>query len=299
MNSIETSNNSIQDTSPAPSPRSKARGGPKLTEPSSLKARFDAWPGVLKMALFAGGGVVALMLLGALFSILTTLLAPSEDVKTRELPPNILQPPSTSSDAEQNGLKAQPDEATATRESLWKDVRIQHRNLVIELAELNEDLRLARAQRWLLHAQAECSQKPDCESAYTWLIGKYGEYKSKIEATLVVQVDSDAGDTRLAQKMLTDAKTVGAYRQNMATLMDVATALTLTNAGAVPSTFVATTSVDRALDRLGQATANFEGLRLQQSQATYAGEASLPPANQTDAPAPTQINDPPAPTPDP
>ena len=246
--------------------RSMARQAqPKSTPSGNWFARL---PGLMKMGLILGGGVVGVMVIGGVFKVLSIVLGPGEETTVRELPSNVVQPPaSTVPEAPQS----KANEATNNRERLWSQVNVRRANLDSQIEDLNREIQLARAQRWLVHAQARCSQI-DCPSPYVWLLGKYGEYKTRVEAVLAIKTNSKDGSLQLEQKLLTSAEMVQRYRHNVAVLQDITTALTLTNTGVMPRTYVETTGVDEALDDFARAAGSFEALRSRQAAAAYAGE---------------------------
>ena len=248
----------------------------KSRSASALKGRWLRVPGLIKIVAAVAGIGACLIVLGALAGLLHRVVGPGEETTVREIPPNLLQPP-----VQGNGTaEAAPtaDKPTLDREKLWAEVGIWHSNLMAEAQELDQEIRLARAQRWLVHAQAECAQLEQCKSPYSWLIGKYAYYKRRVEAAIAVKTNSVEGNLTLEQKMITRAETVGRYRTDLATLQDIAMALTLTHSGVMPRTFVVTADLDSALDQFSEAVASFESLRLRQSEAAYAGD-DLPAEN--------------------
>jgi hypothetical protein len=215
---------------------------------------FKKLPNLLQLGLVSGGLLIGITILGAIATLLSNEPQPIGESVTLE---NLVGAPSTGT----TQTEQVPDENQ--REMLWKQVGIARANLDTELEAIDSELRLARAQKWITHAQAQCDRlgSAECPSYYGWLTVQYAVWKNKLQNLTTDIQTTDAGDGQqisISRQLLkTDANSAQEYRQTKQTLLDIAAALSLSPAGVTPRPFVDTQGLHRATEDYQTTVTNF------------------------------------------
>lgn len=234
---------------------------PQDTEPK----RFS---GGLKMAMIAGGGIAAVTVLGALLSVVGSITGGGSETQRKPVSSDLIAPITATAQ------KPAATEVVGNREELWRTVGVQHSNLLIEIEDVQEELRLSRAQRWVLHAQSECNKEPDCDSAYSWLVNAYEVRRDRLMPLITSNVATAEGGIELQYQLQTNADTANAFRAEMDTLQDIAKALSITQSGTIPRPMIGTQKLSDAMRNFASASKSFEALTTLQEQAPYAEPAT-------------------------
>jgi hypothetical protein len=137
-----------------------------------IRAKFAALPGVVRMGLIAGGVIVGITVVSGVLST----IVPKEDKTTQPL--NLVQPDQAPS----------PSPTAATdlemqRQTAWQEVRQSREQLLSSLAEVDNALRISRAQKWQTYAAQECQREGahKCPSTYKWLLDRYTTAAAEIQ----------------------------------------------------------------------------------------------------------------------
>ena len=178
-------------------------------EPSSPKRSY-------KTFIFYGVAIAGVVL-G--LSIVGKLLSPNETQKPVETV--VVEPSPT---------PQQPveDDSLPRSEQLQMDLEQGYRTLEASFIELNSEVRMGRAQRWLDQARWECNRLgyEQCPSPQHWLRLSYGQYRDKLNELIVRETQVQGGTISNPQLSLDD-KAIAEYRQLSSTLLDIAYALQL------------------------------------------------------------------------
>lgn len=217
-----------------------------------IKSKFSALPGIVRMALIAGGAIVGITLISGLL----TTLVPKEDKTTQSL--NLVQPdsptPSPSSTAATD-LEMQ-------RQTAWEGVKQSREQLLSSLSEIDTALRISRGQKWQIFAAQQCQREGanKCPSSYKWLLDKYTTAAADIQREM------------FAGKVSVDSETVAKVRSKRDELMDLAVALSLDVNGNSPQPYVLTQRFSGNIEDLLKAGMNFESLRQAAAMQAYEGQ---------------------------
>lgn len=146
--------------------------------------------------------------------------------------------------------------ANSARDTAWGNVQSKSLGLTEVATQIDEQLRIGRAQRWQQHAKSQCDLEK-CPSPYSWLINAY---KSK---------GADLQRLALEGRLQTDATTVKAYRQLQADLLDISKALSIESDRPVP--FVPSAALTTSIDEFKAASEGFESIRKFEASQSYEG----------------------------
>ncbi|MDK3159853.1 hypothetical protein QPK87_25305 [Kamptonema cortianum] len=192
--------------------------------------------------------IVGVCIIGGLIvlNIGSVLLFAQPEPKRQPLPELVALPTPTEQIAATN----------SARDRAWGNVQQKSLSLIEIAAQIDDQLRIGRAQRWQQHAKAQCDLEK-CPSPYTWLINAY---RSK---------GADLQRLALLGRLQTDATTVKAYRELQADLLDIAKALSIESGRPVP--FVPSAALTTSIDELKAASEGFESIRKFEANQSYEG----------------------------
>lgn len=142
------------------------------------------------------------------------------------------------------------------RDRAWGNVQAKSLGLTETALQVDEQLRIGRAQRWQQHAKSQCDLEK-CPSPYSWLINAY---RSK---------GADLQRLAIEGRLQTDATTVNLYRQLQADLLDIAKALSIESDRPVP--FVPSAGLTTSIDEFKAASEGFESIRKFEAAQSYEG----------------------------
>ena len=221
----------------------------KTTE---IKSKFAALPGVVRMALIAGGVLLGFTVVSGILST----IVPKEDKTTQPL--NLVQP-------DQASPSPSPTAATdleMQRQTAWEGVRQSREQLLSSLSELDNALRISRAQKWQIYAAQQCQREgaQKCPSSYKWLVDAYTRAAADIQREM------------FAGRVSVDSDTVSRLRQKRDELMDLATALSLDVNGNSPQPYILTGRFSGNIEDVLKAGMNFESLRQAAAMQAYEGQ---------------------------
>ena len=217
-----------------------------------IRAKFAALPGVVRMGLIAGGAIVSITVVSGILST----IVPKEDKTTQPL--NLVQP-------DQASPSPSPTAATdleMQRQTAWEGVRQSREQLLSSLSELDNALRISRAQKWQIFAAQQCQQAGAnrCPSSYKWLLDKYTTAAADIQREM------------FAGRVSVDSDTVSRLRSKRDELMDLAIALSLDVNGNSPQPYVLTQRFSGNIEDVLKAGMNFESLRQAAAMQAYEGQ---------------------------
>ncbi len=221
-----------------------------------IKEKVSGLPGVAKMGIYAGLGVVGLMLAGTMLGAVGTLLSPgAKQNAPTPLPSGLLQPPQAP--VEEQSPSAEID---SRRVKLWQDLQNTNATFQESVAAFSKGMRDARGQRWYQQAIAECQRMgPEkCPNPYLWLVNQQQQSVFELRQKLI------------AGKVGTDGVSADTIRQLLERIQDIAAALTLTD-GTPPIPAIATEDLsDKAVEVYGRAAA-YEAMRQQDANKAFKG----------------------------
>lgn len=213
---------------------------------------FDKLPGAVQMLVLLGGIAGSISLLVFLIGLFNT--TPRKTVQ--QIPavvPGEVQ-------------AEQPKVQESDPELLWKTVGIDHANLQHRTDEMDDIVRKARAQAWVVQAQAKCAQTPGCRNYYQWLLSSYQYYSGQLVGDLtyqekaLVQDGKKAPTTIATQKLVLNTDTVNRYREDRDLVLDIAAAMaTAPNSIANSPGLTPTNDLITSIKAFGNSTANWEG----------------------------------------
>lgn len=222
-----------------------------------LQERITKAPALIKMLLFIGGGLTTLTVVGAVFSLAGNLISnPVQRIGEPVAIGNVVAPPGESE------KPTDPMDLEAQRQAAWEQVKAASAGLRDSTAELENQIRFARAQRWQMFANEECREQgpQQCPSTYSWLLATYRAKAADLQRRM------------FAGRLTTDSETVSAFRADLGALNDIGAALALEISGTPPRTFIPTAEINGAIESVYEKAGNFEAARQSAAIRSYEGQ---------------------------
>ena len=190
------------------------------------------------IGLVAGVGLVGLFGLAVIFDnsgstgSVSILEKPIETQQASSLEPSSLSQPS--------------QQVSATREAGWKNVETQCGAIALKADEVETELNIARAQKWLSEAQTRSLET--------------GEANMKIlgDQLTIYGAELQKINNKGLDQLGTNAKTAAKYRETSATIQDISKALTLLRYGSTPRPTVGFGEYKEQLDGCTDAITNYQ-----------------------------------------
>jgi hypothetical protein len=215
--------------------------------------RFSKLPDIAKMGVAAAAGLAGLALLSVGLGLAGKLLNPSPQAgEPISMPSSLIEPVDP---------KAEPKASAETdsqRYQLWTELQASTGSLQQSIADFEGRMRVARGQRWYQRSIIECQKMTpaNCPSPYLWLVYQYQQQVFDLRQKLI------------SGKVGTDGASTDAIRAQLATLQDIAAALTSTE-GSPPQPAIAVADLSDKATEVYSKAASFEALRQQEANQTY------------------------------
>lgn len=215
-----------------------------------VKEKISGLPGLAKMGIYAGLGVMGLIVLSTGVGAIASLLNPAPQTgKPAPLPDGVVAPPAVETPSAEVTPSAEIDQK---RVELWQNLQNSNAQFQSVVSDFETRMRVARGQRWYQHAITECQRMgpQECPNPYLWLVYQQQQRVFALRQELI------------AGKVGTDTASADNVRKKLEDIQDLAAALTMTE-GTPPVPAIATSDLaDKAVEVYGRAAA-YEALRQQ------------------------------------
>lgn len=222
---------------------------------NTIKTKLAGMPGAVKMLMLAGGGILAIALLGHALNLAGKVSGNQPSVIGKEQSiADLIQPTPAPS-------PAAGQVPAVNNQELWDAVGTEQKRLSDAIDTAQARLTNARAQRWLVFASQQCNQQglSQCTSPYSYLLTAY-----QAQAAVVQQM-------LLEGKIATDNETATRFRVEAQTLQDIGAALSTNVSGAPQQPYVEVIDLSAAIESVYTKASQFESFRQSQASQTYGG----------------------------